>query len=586
MRRLLLPVGCLAAFALAAVATDARAEGQPTPLLYIPDQADLVVVLEQPRQLIERAYHLEWFKRLLKIDAVREAYDSTNSRRFFQLVGYFEKQLGVPWPEMIDRVAGGGAAFGLKFGSPAPVLLAIQGKDEAMVKKFAKLALEVADQELARQEAKERPVKGSYQGIETVRIGDRFHAAVLGPTVLLSNDAKALQMGIDLARSGGKTSAANLAGVASARKLLPEHPALWAWLNFEPIKKLPQAKILFAEKQNDTNLTVVAGGTLNLLRRSAFVCAGLSQHDDRLGLTIRLPSGWDGMPEQFSTFRPAAGQAGTLPLLEPKNVILSSSYFFDAAKLLENRDKLFNKQQLKAFDQFDKNSGRFLGGVRFSKLVAAAGSHQRIVVAQQTHPGYKTRPNQLFPAGAVVIEMRNPEEFGKSMETVLRSAALLVGFQFELKLTEEKRGNYQIVGYRFPEGDGKAKKPRRLPGDIRYNFSPSFVRVGNQFVISSTIELARDMVDVLEKEAKAPSPKADPVVARTRIYAKGGAAVLRAFQDQLLTQAILNRALSPEEAQRQVNQFIGLVAQLGYVQIQQQYHKNSFHYDILWRWGK
>src|SRR5947209_7966211 len=148
MRRLPLPFGCLAAFALAAAATDARAEAPPTPLHCIPDRADLVVVLEHPRKLVETVYHLDLFKQFQRLDAVREAYDSTNSRRFFQLVTYFEKQLGVPWPEMIDRVAGGGAAFGLKFAGNPPLLLAVQGKDEEMVKKFTKLALQVADQEL------------------------------------------------------------------------------------------------------------------------------------------------------------------------------------------------------------------------------------------------------------------------------------------------------------------------------------------------------------------------------------------------------------------------------------------------------
>jgi hypothetical protein len=584
MRRFPLPLSCLAGLALAATA--ARAETPQTPLRLIPDKADLVVSLDRPRELVETVYNLDLFKRFLQIDGVREAYDSTNARRFFQLVGYFEKQFGARWPEIIDRVAGGGVAFALKFGEPTPVLFAVQGKDEQAVKKFAKLALEVANQELARQESKDRLVHGSHNGIETVRIGDQFHAAVVGPAILLSNNAKALDMAIDLARGDGTGSVAGLHDVAAARKVLPDRPFAWAWLNFEPIKQLPQAKVLFAEKQNDTNLTVFGGGVLDILRRSSFVCAALCRQGDQLGLTIRLPHGWRGMPEKFAAFLPPEGQPGTLPLLEPKNVILSSSYYLDASKFLEYRNKLFNKAQLKAFDQFDKNSGRFLGGVRFSKLVKAAGRYQRLVVAQQTEPGYKTRPSRLYPAGAFVVEMRDPEEFGKSMETVLRSAALLAGTQVELKLVEEKRGKYTIVGYRFPEEDPKAKTRQRLPRDVRYNVSPCFVRAGNQFVISSTIELARDVVDLLAKEAKAGSPKPDGAVSRTKIYASGGAAILKAFHDQLLTQAILNRALSPEEARKQVKQFMDLFARLGYLQIKQEYGKDSFRYDIVWRWGK
>ena len=36
-----------------------------------------------------------------------------------------------------------------------------------------------------------------------------------------------------------------------------------------------------------------------------------------------------------------------------------------------------------AFEEFDKNSGRFLAGSQFSKLIAQAGAHHRFVVAHQ-----------------------------------------------------------------------------------------------------------------------------------------------------------------------------------------------------------
>jgi hypothetical protein len=587
MRLFCRPIGLLTCLTIVAAAASARAETQKDPLRLISDKADFIFKLEQPRKLAEAIYNHDLFKKIQRIDAVREAYDSTNSRRFFQLVAYFEKQLGMKWPQMLERLAGGGMAVGVKIGGdPAPVLLVIQGKDEQLLHKFVKLTLQVVEQELARQESKDRPVKASYRKVETVQIGKQFHAALAGSALLVSNNSKALHLGIDLHLDGSKNSVAHLAGVAEARKLLPPDPLGWGWLRFDNIRKFPQAKNLFAEKQNDTNLTVVFGAFLDLLRRSQFVCAGIYQNDNSFTTTIRFPSGREGMPKSQAVWLPPEDQPGSLPLLEPKDVILSSSYYLDVSKFYEQRNELFNKQQVKAFDNFDKNSGTFLGGVQFSKLLTLAGSHQRLVIAQQTKPGYQTKPAQLFPAGALVIEMRDPKEFGKAMETALRAGAFFATTQFNLQMVEEKRGDATIVGYRFPEAKSKEARPLRNDlNRIRYNFSPCFVRVGNQFVLSSTMELAGELVDLIYKETKEKKKGSAPV-GLTRIYGTGGVAVMRAFHDQLLTQTILGRAVSPDKAGKEVEAAINLVGELGYLELKEEYHKKSFHYDIQWKWGK
>src|SRR5262249_43330081 len=177
------------------------------------------------------------------------------------------------------------------------------------------------------------------------------------------------------------------------------------------------------------------------------------------------------------------------------------------------RDKIFTEQNAKALEKADKTAGPFLGGVKLSKLLTQAGPHQRIVVVQPSKSGYKVVPSVRFPGFAFIVDMRDPG-FAKSMDTILRGAALLAGAQVGLELSEEKHGNTTIVGYRFPE-DGKLK------GDvnkIRFNFSPAFVKVGDQFVISSTIELAHELVDLLQAEAKNPEKKLDPSPAKYKLY--------------------------------------------------------------------
>ena len=90
--------------------------------------------------------------------------------------------------------------------------------------------------------------------------------------------------------------------------------------------------------------------------------------------------------------------------------------------------------------------------------------------------------------------MRDPG-FGEALNAILRTVAFLTGTQAKLKMVEETVDGTKLVGYRFPE-DGA------LPGDtqnLRFNASPCFAVVGDQFLAASTIELGREMIGVLKK---------------------------------------------------------------------------------------
>ncbi len=551
-----------------------RADAPPGPLRMVPAQADLVVQADSPRTLVEAVTNLDLVRRLQRFDAVREAMDSTNSRRFYQLVAYFERELGARWPEQLDRLAGGGAAFAVKFGpNPAPALLVLQSSDEELLKKFVQRGLALIEQELARQGAKERVEKGSYRDRDTVQIGTDFHAALAGPTLLISNKEEALRRAIDLALDGGKGSLAETTSVAEARKLLPAKPLAWLWMNLDTVHKAPQAKEVFALPRNDVNLTVLFGGLLDVAGRSPFLCAALVKDDGGFTASVRFPRGREGSAEALTTHIPPAGTAGSLPLLEPKGVIYSNSHYLDLGKFWDNRAQLFNDKQKKAFEDADKNVGRFLAGNSVGKLLGQVGPHQRIVVAHQPKVGYRSQPDQRLPAFAFVVDTRD-EKFGRSMETILRGAALLTSAQTKLRLAEEKVGDVNLVAYRY--ADDPAKPP---PNNIIFNFSPCFAQVGNQFFAASTIELGRELIGLLQQEAKSPtSPLA--AASRSKFYASGGADLLQAVEDQLFAQAILERAVPPKQAKQEVRDFIGLVRGLGGVALESVYNAQDFRYDF------
>jgi hypothetical protein len=576
---------CLAAgLACLCLAAPSRAGAPPQPARLVHEGADLLLEVPSPRRLVETLLHLDVLKQLQVFPNVREGLDSTPLRRGTQLVAYLEKELGASWPDLLDRLAGGGAALALKFGGqPAPVLLVVQGTDEKLAAKFFQVGLDVLDQEIARAEGKERLARDSYQGLPTAHVGKDFHVGLAGAALLVSNSEKALQAGLDRHLGRETKSLADSELLAESRRLLPKDPLAHIWVSLDAAHKSTVGKTLYKAPRDDPQLTVLFGTYLDLVGRSPYVCAGLYRQDDGFLAAIRLPRGRDGMGNDRLLHLPPAGEPGSRPLLEPKGVLYSDSSYLNIAGIWTDRVKVFNEKQAKGLEDFDKTSARFLLGRRMSDLLTQVSPYIRFVAVNQPSVGYKTTPSQLIPAFALVSELREPEVFGKSMESILRAAALLNSFNpnVKLKLVEEKYRDCPIVCYRFDES-----KP--LKGDdtnFRFNFSPCFTRVGNQFVYCSTLELCRELVDLLQKEAKE-KPASSESPARARLYAPGGAELLQSFEDQLITQTILDQAVKPSEAREQIRALIDFVRRLGTLELASHIGDKDFRYDIRLTVGK
>src|SRR5262249_13884927 len=233
------------------IAGSVWAETPPDPLRLIPEEADFVIKIDHPRRLVDMVLNLDVLKPVREFQAVKDVTARNNARRFFQLVAYFEKESGVKWPEMLDRLAGGGVVLAGKVGQDhTPVGLVVQGKDEKLLQRFLELGCTVVEGELARQESKDRLQKMTYRNHETIHVGKEFHAAAVGSALVIANSDEGLHRVIDLHLDGKK----NLTGVpslAEARNLLPPHPLVWMWLNMEAVRQTPQAKEVFAQPRND-----------------------------------------------------------------------------------------------------------------------------------------------------------------------------------------------------------------------------------------------------------------------------------------------------------------------------------------------
>ena len=558
------------------IPTAAQADGPKDPLRFIPAQADVVGKIENPRALLKAIEKHELVQEAFKIAGVRELYDSTNFRRLYQLIAYFEKEPGKDRYELLDALTGGGVVAAAKFGEPAAGVFVIQAKDEQLLQQFVKHSLALAEKELARLEVKEPIQKATYEGIEAFRFGPVKAAVVDGALLLATND-KVLHHILD--GHVGKKSVEKIASskaFSDGKKSIPDGAHAWGWLNVETVRNLPGFKTGFEAAVQDPNLTILFGGLIDVFKRSPYVTASISQQKSDWQISVQMPRGRDGMAGIAKMVLPEKG-AGSLPLLQPPRTFASVSYFMDLGQFWEHRAKIFNEKQVQELDKVEKQSGKFLGGVKLGTLLNQMGNHWRVVFATPEKSPYKTVPTVKIPAFAVVLDMRDPQ-FAKSMNFILRGVALIGSFASSsgMKMVEEEHAGCKLVGYYFQENKPYADDPN----GVRFNFSPCFAPVGDQLMMSSTVELGKNLIDEIQRGSK---DTAQPATMRSRLYASGAAQALRGSEEQVMTQLILTQALPPGAAREEVRKIIALVERAGSLGFEINYGENDFRFDVKWQ---
>ncbi|MBM3992985.1 MAG: hypothetical protein FJ303_02345 [Planctomycetes bacterium] len=552
----------------------ASAQDPRSPLRFVPKQAEAIVYVQKPRDLVDAVLKNEVFLQAQKLAGVRDLYDSTNTRQFYQLLAYLEKQLDQNRYDLLDELTSGVVVLGAKLTQPGGAVLVIQANDEKKLRRFLDVAFDIVQKELERQESKDKLERSMRDGVEVGQVGPKVRFAIMDGAFLIASDDAVLKLALEAPSK--KTSVMHNPRFVDAIKKTAGKPLAWGWINLDEVRSNnPEFKNGLDAAGLDPFQMLLFGGFADLLKRTPYVAASVNRETAggyRIG--IAMPVGANGMAPVKHMILPA-DKAGTMTPLQPPRVISSSSYFLDLGELWEKRVEILGAKNAAGLDEGDKNLAKFLGGIKLAKLFKAMGPHHRLVFAQQKERPYKVKPAAPFPAVALVVDMRD-QTFAKDMNSIFRAAALLATFQVGLTLKEEKYKGCDLVSYYFSE----TKKFDGDPTGIRFNFSPTYVTVGNQFVMSGTAELARDLIDLLQAER---IQQASPASMQTRFYSSGLGEIIRMNQDQTLTQLILSYALPPKTAAEELRRILDWVDQLGTLRLESTYGANDFRYDVFWQ---
>lgn len=563
----------------ATIAGGTRAEA-PGGARLVGSEAVIYAELVQPTALIDRVTGEGFQKRLAAVPGYTQALQQKDYRNFRALVDFVAGALGTTWEQGLGELAGGGVVFAVEEGTPTRVYVIVTPRDPAFLARAHAKVLELARKDAA-DKGKPDPIKqADYKGITGYSLGGEEAHALLDGHLVMTNHSETLKAVID--RSMEKAGASIVADAdwkARRAEVAPEALA-WGYARLDRLRKIDPKRFSVPERVNPL-ATLLFAPWLESLRKAPWTAASVTWAEDRFAAELILPPPPAGYAEPLKRFLPPRG-AGAPALIEPPGTIASLSLWRDLSAVWEVRAELFPPEVLQGFAQLDTFAGQFFGGRDFgSGVLGSLSSDWRLVVADQDHAALVPVPDIKLPAVALIVDLKSADDADDDFPIRLRAAfqsfiglANLGAAQTKappLLLESETVAGVTISTAKFlppKPAAGAAVEPVHQ----RHNFSPSAAQVGDHFVLSSNVGLARDLVRGLQ------APPRKPGDASLAVEADGAALarLLERNQARLVQQNMLEKGNDKAASEQEVATLLSLLRSLGHARLTAQDRPEAF----------
>ncbi len=531
-------------------------QAEPAPVAkWIP--ADAVVVLEvpQPRAFLEPALApsvielVQGLPAYQKAQGGKEFQDLQNARR------YLERSLKLDWKTGLKKFFGGGVTISVH--PKEAVLLVVECEDQAMLEQLHEIVRGFAQVDAAQKGESDRVKSKEYRGVTAWSFGPDEQHCVIGNRLVVANKPELLKAAIDLQQDGG-SSLADVAEYQAARKSAGADAEAAAFVNLKILKMAPPVAQALSQ-DTEPGSSMVAAGLLDTLRESNWLAVGFSID----GPNLRLKVTTDGhAPETgvaaFSM--PKKPGEGALPNLQVPRRMAAITLYRDLHGFYAAKDELF-PERTSGLIFFENMMGIFFTGRDLTEeVLGELGPELRLVVAAQKYDSDVT-PSVQVPGFALVFRLHNPDKFAVVVEEAWQKALGLVNFtrgqQAQPGLIidrSEYGGTKYTVAYFSSTGEED-----KQAADVRFNFRPTLARACDFMILSSTEQLARDLIDTVNKES---SSGIKPLAGSHSLLELDGesiSALLAANRDGLVKNNMIEKGHTRQEAEGEIDLLLSVV---------------------------
>ncbi len=490
--------------------------------------------------------------------------DGVNEAR--EVLSFVASELGTTPAEGMRALTAGGIVFGIEEADPPRLVLVVTPEDSDFLERAHNKLLE-----LARADADEKgnpdPIKeAEYRGLRGYSLSDEETHTILDGRLVISNGGDQLKAVVDRYLDGGATITTS----EQFQKLKPDgNPVLWAFAQLDRLRELDPDR--FSIDEPDPGARYLIGGRVEQLQQAEWVRATIDWRESSLTTSITIPNPAEGFETPNDLFFPEPGDGAPAPL-GIDGLVATINLWSDQGALWEAREELLPPEALQGLAQLDTLAGQFFGGREFGdSVLEPLGTRWQLVAAFQDYDKMELVPDLKLPAFALVLQI-DPDriEFAQRLRVAFQSFLGLANLgsaqtgapPLELG-SEEFRGTtiskasfmkpVEVVAEESDDDEGRTDEVH-----YRHNFAPSVAFVGDRFIISSGLDLTKQLIEAFQSN---PDPNPSNATLLLTVNGTGLARLIELNQERLILQNMLDEGNDRKTAEQT---FEAIVAALRY----------------------
>ena len=277
----------------------------------------------------------------------------------------------------------------------------------------------------------------------------------------------------------------------------------------------------------------------------------------------------------------AHGDEKMAPPLHPPGTIQSFSWYRDYAGLWNNRSQLAQDETVEKVEKGDEDAGKQLAvfGTSFrpSELISQLGPHFRIVTTEQEKVPYdKVAVEDVLPAAAFLVDLRDEEKFRKMTDPFVRLLGLIQGGEQRVLTVRQDYKSAQLLSFVFQETDDEVRK---RPRD-QYNFRVTSSITRGHLIIGTTPTVVQAVINELD-QPRGTQPDPGAFTERQHISFPRLARQLGRMQSSATRKIVLSTGWTVEKAEHEYQVALGLLSSLGEAHVRLGDDADGFGIEIV-----
>ena len=546
----------LAAFVLQ---TATAVETLPPAIQWIPQDAVISLELSKPKELLELLAGEKATAAVTALPIYKQQASTPKFQELLTVVNFIELALDTDWRTGLAKLTGGGIT--LAVCPEDTVVLIVDAEDEHMLERAHEIFLDMARNEAENAGQPDRVASTQYEGTTAWTFNGEEAHAIIGKRLVIANRPEGLKAVLELAaKADGASLASNPAYQAARRAAGPDTVAT-AFANLKVLMQIPQLAQLFESQSENPLVALTFAGILESLRDSNWLALGLDIEDCTLALRAVVDSKAVSPTSTAAFALPSEPGEGALPNLIVPRRIAAMSLYRDLHQFYAAKDDLF-PERTSGLIFFENMMGIFFSGRDLTNEVLAETQPEiRLVVAEQQYDPAIGTPQVKLPAFALILRLRNPEQFDEVAEEAWQKAVGLINFTrgqqampgLIIDRPIHKETKFTLAYFSTSEIDDKTNL------DQRFNYRPAIAMPGDYLILSSTDGLTQDLIDALSREMeRTVKPLAET---HSLVEIEGGqlASILEANRKTLVRGNMVKKGNTQEQAEAENDLIISLV---------------------------